>query len=244
MREQKKKQKVSYTILEIATASDKETQQYYLGKKSFRTMQSSARKTMGIGVGCIVLAVAVMILFGYYMFAQVQKKDAEIANLTAQMQELASQKEEIQGNLDEKILEQQEKEAIDALQYIPDNYPVTGVSSVVESVETVSLDENNTVDRPIAVFTGSQGATVLAAGSGTVLSVEEDANYGFKLTIDHGNGYISLYYNGGSAKVSAGDVVTKGTVLFELGSYNLNVAFQIIENGTYVSPMSLVEIQG
>ena len=45
-------------------------------------------------------------------------------------------------------------------------------------------------------------------------------------------------------EVKKGDKVTKDTVLFEIGSFNTNVAFQIIENGTYISPMSFVDIQG
>ncbi len=244
MRVSKKKKKVTYSVVEISNVSDKETEHFYLGKKSFRALQSNARRTLGIGIGCIILAIAVLVLFGQYMMLQLHEKDTEIQNLTTQMQALLSEKDEIQGSLDEKIMAEQEKEAIDALQYVPCNYPVTGVSSITESVEMVALGENNTTERPMAIFTGSEGATVVASGSGTVLAVEEDATYGFKLTIDHGNGYISLYYNGGNPMVKKGDTVTKETVLFEIGSYNLNVAFQIIENGTYISPMSLVEIQG
>ena len=44
--------------------------------------------------------------------------------------------------------------------------------------------------------------------------------------------------------VKKGDSVTKETVLFEISSYNTNVAFQMIENGTYISPMSMIEVQG
>lgn len=244
MRAKKKKKKVTYAILEISSASDMEAQHYYLGKKSFRALQRSARKTLAIGIGCIVLAVVAIVLLGQYVFITLQDKDTEIRNLTAQLQAIVSEKDEIQGNLDEKILAEQEAEAIDALQYVPSNYPVTGASTVTESEEIVALDAVNTSVRPVANFVGSEGATVVAAGSGTVLSVEEDANYGFKLTIDHGNGYISLYYNGGNPMVKTGDTVTKDTVLFEIGSHNTNIAFQIIENGTYISPMSLVEIQG
>lgn len=244
MRAKKKKQKALYAVVEISTTADREVGHYYLGKKSFKALQISARKTLAMGIICIVLAVGGMILFGQYMLIQLQDKNTEIQNLTAQMQVLNSEKDEIQGSLDEKIMAEQEKEASDALLYVPNNYPVTGASTVTESDEVVALDAVNTSIRPVANFVGSEGATVVAAGSGTVLAVEEDANYGFKLTIDHGNGYISLYYNGGNPMVKKGDKVTKETVLFEIGSYNTNVAFQIIENGTYISPMSLVEIQG
>ena len=128
--------------------------------------------------------------------------------------------------------------------YVPSNYPVTGASSVTESEEVVALNATSVSVRPMAIFNGDVGAGVVAAGSGTVLNVEEDAEYGFKLTVDHGNGYITLYYNAGNPMVKKGDSVTKETVLFEIGSYNTSVAFQMIENGTYISPMSMIEVQG
>ena len=244
MRVKKKKQKATYAIVEISTASDKEVGQYYLGKKSFKKLRSSARKTLAMGIACLILSVGLMVFAGYYALSVLQEKDQEIASLTAQIEAINSEKDEIQVSLDEKIMAEQEKEAIDALLYVPSNYPVTGASSVTESEEVVALDATSTSIRPVAIFTGGEGATVVAAGSGTVLNVEQDANYGFKLTIDHGNGYISLYYNGGNPMVKKGDTVTKDTVLFEIGSFNTSVAFQIIENGTYISPMSLIEIQG
>lgn len=244
MRVKKKKQKATYAIVEISTTANKEVGHYYLGKKSFKALQNSARKMLAMGIASIVLAIGIIILFGQYMFILLQEKNTEIQNLSAQIQAINSEKDEIQVSLDEKIMAEQEKEAIDALLYIPSNYPVTGASTVTESEEVVALDATNTSIRPVANFVGTEGATVVAAGSGTVLAVEEDANYGFKLTIDHGNGYISLYYNGGNPMVKKGDTVTKDTVLFEIGSFNTNVAFQIIESGIYISPMSFVEIQG
>lgn len=244
MRVKRKKKKITYSVVEVSNAPNQEVGHYYLGKQSFKALQSNARWTLAIGIACIILAFGGFILFAQYMLIQLQDKNTEIVNLTNQIHALSSEKDEIQGNLDEKIMAEQEKEAIDALLYIPSNYPVTGASTVTESEEVVALDATSTSIRPVANFIGSEGAKVVAAGSGTVLAVEEDANFGFKLTIDHGNGYITLYYNSGNPMVKKGDIVTKDTVLFEIGGYNTNVAFQIIENGTYISPMSFVEIQG
>lgn len=244
MRVKKKQQKVSYAIVEISTASNQEVGHYYLGKKSFRMLQRSARKTLVMGITCFVLSVALMVATGYYMISVVNEKNQEIEELTAKIEALGSEKDEIQVSLDEKIMAEQKREANEALLYVPSNYPVTGASSVVEKEEVVALDAVSTSIRPMAIFTGSEGAMVVSAGSGTVLNVEQDANYGFKLTVDHGNGYISLYYNGGNPLVKKGDLVTKDTVLFEIGSFNTGVAFQIIENGTYISPLSIIEIQG
>ena len=244
MRVKKKKQKATYAIVEVSTASNKEVGHYYLGKKSFKELQKSARKTLAMGIALVILSVGLILFAGYYMLDLLQDKEKEIENLTAQIEAINSEKDEIQGSLDEKIMAEQEKEANDALMYVPTNYPVTGASTVTETDEVVALAATSTSVRPVANFVGSEGAKVVAAGSGTVLAVEEDANYGFKMTIDHGNGYITLYYNGGNPLVKKGDKVTKDTVLFEIGSFNTNVAFQIIENGTYISPMSFVDIQG
>ena len=244
MRVKKKQQKASYAIVEISTASNQEVGHYYLGKKSFRMLQRSARKTLVMGITCFVLSVALMVATGYYMISVVNEKNQEIEELTAKIEALGSEKDEIQVSLDEKIMAEQKREANEALLYVPNNYPVTGASSVVEKEVVVALDAVSTSIRPMAIFTGSEGAMVVSAGSGTVLNVEQDANYGFKLTVDHGNGYISLYYNGGNPLVKKGDLVTKDTVLFEIGSFNTGVAFQIIENGTYISPLSIIEIQG
>ena len=79
----------------------------------------------------------------------------KIEELTAQIESINSEKDEIQVSLDEKIMAEQEKEAIDALLYVPSNYPVTGASSVMESEEVVALDATSTSIRPVAVFTGS-----------------------------------------------------------------------------------------
>ena len=240
----KKKKKITYAVVEISTASDQEIGHYYLGKKSFKGLQRSARVFFGLGILGLILAGGIVVLGSGYVYQKIAAKNDKIDSLMSQIETLQSEKDSIQGSLDEKILAEQEKEAIDALMYIPSNYPVTGSSTVTESEEVVALDAINVSIRPIAVFEGSEGASVVAAGNGTVLNVEQDATYGFKLTVDHGNGYISLYYNGGNPKVEKGDTVTKDTVLYEIGSFNKKVAFQIIENGTYISPMTLVEIQG
>lgn len=240
----KKKRTVTYSVIEVSDAPNQETKQYYLGKKSFYAMKRRANRLLTAGIICILLAVGGSVFVLRYAEGELAKKDIEIQNLIREKDDISSEKEVIRGNLEEKIMAEQEQEAIDAMQYIPSSYPVTGVSSVEEKVEVVALGTDEVTERPMAVFTSSQGACVMAAGSGTVLSVEEDKEYGFKLTIDHENGYISLYYNGGSALVKKGEKVTKETVLFEISSYNTNVGFQIIENGVYISPMSFVEIQG
>ena len=112
MRVKKKKQKATYAIVEVSTASNKEVGHYYLGKKSFKELQKSARKTLAMGIALVILSVGLILFAGYYMLDLLQDKEKEIENLTAQIEAINSEKDEIQGNLDEKIMAEQEKEAM------------------------------------------------------------------------------------------------------------------------------------
>ena len=72
--------------------------------------------------------------------------------------------------------------------------------------------------RKIVIFGAQDDAKVIAAGSGTVLSIKPDSEFGHVIRIDHGNGYITVYRYSDSPKVKEGDDVTKGQLLFEVNS--------------------------
>lgn len=62
------------------------------------------------------------------------------------------------------------------------------------------------------------GAPVLAADSGYVVVAGWDNLYGYHIVLDHGNGFQSLYAHLQSYTVDAGENVTKGQQLGEMGS--------------------------
>ena len=93
------------------------------------------------------------------------------------------------------------------------------------------------------IFTASDGM-VVASAKGTVSSVEEDENYGNKVIVDHGNGYVSIYYNGGEAQVKTGDEVSAGTTIFLIGENNKQLVYQIMQDGVYISPTDMLSING
>ena len=80
-------------------------------------------------------------------------------------------------------------------------------------------EDGNEIERdttgldPILVFKAEEGSTIISAGSGTVASVTGDIKYGTCVTIDHGNGYISIYRNEGDSLVHEGDEVVRGATL-------------------------------
>ncbi len=139
----------------------------------------------------------------------------------------------LSDTVNEKV--QQEEEA--AQTYIPTGFPLKGTASYNE--QETELDEN-----PIAIFHASKGTSVIAAGNGKVASVEADEQYGYVITIDHGNGYMSMYRNGSKPKVSEGDEVTRATELFNIEEGFEDLGYQITEYDKYIDPLDIMEIYG
>lgn len=119
-----------------------------------------------------------------------------------------------------------------------------GEEGFTEAIEGDEIDEN-IVERqiPTVVFGVKKGTQIVSAGAGVIQSVE-DLEEGTCVKIDHGNGYVSVYLFKGTPKVKEGDEVLRGTLLFEVTGNDAKFSFQILENGEYVNPMDLMEIQG
>ena len=93
------------------------------------------------------------------------------------------------------------------------------------------------------------GDTVMAAGSGTVIYVEEPVEgenyggegYGNYCIVDHGNGITTLYGHMRDVYVSVGDSVSTGSALGEVGSTGSSTGshlhFEVRDWGTPVDPM-------
>lgn len=143
--------------------------------------------------------------------------------------------------------------------HIPTEFPLTG-SAQAKETDTIQAiadmlyeatgaviqhpGQAQSVGDPIVVFKAEEGSTVVASGSGTVIVVDEDVNYGNQVVIDHGNGYTSIYLNEGTPKVKEGDEVTQGDLIFVIGDNNTTLGYQIKENGSYINPMDMIAISG
>ena len=62
------------------------------------------------------------------------------------------------------------------------------------------------------------GASVYATAAGVVEQAGWDGGYGYKIVIDHGNGYETWYGHNSRLLVSAGESVHKGELIAEIGS--------------------------
>ncbi len=111
-----------------------------------------------------------------------------------------------------------------------------------ENTEEESAEEPT--GDPILIITAEKGATVIASGAGTVTSVTADIKYGNVITIDHGNGYTSIYRNQGDSLVHEGDTVARGATLIVIDEDNGTLGYQIKSGDSFINPEDLVEING
>lgn len=118
---------------------------------------------------------------------------------------------------------------------LPKGFPLSGSATM----ETGTLDE-----KPIVKFDASVGVNIVSSGSGTVLSIEDDIQYGNRVIIDHGNGYKSIYRNNGEVLVKTGETLGKGYIIFSVNSANQEVGYQIMKDEEYIDPSTIMEING
>ncbi|MDR2043037.1 MAG: peptidoglycan DD-metalloendopeptidase family protein [Clostridium sp.] len=153
--------------------------------------------------------------------------EAEVATLTDKINVLSE-------TVKEKTQTENELSARLEKQSLPTEFPLTGSATMEEVRE----------GDPICIFTAAQGTTVVATASGTVTAVNDDAEYGHNVWVDHGNGYVTIYRNGGEASVKAGDSVVQGTTLFLHGEENTKLGYQMMKDGAYIDPTDMLAISG
>lgn len=159
---------------------------------------------------------------------------AEKDDLQVEIDELNAKMEIMSQTINQKVEAEAEMVAfIEALSN-PTLLPLSGSASIEEQ-------EGET---PMCVFTASKGALVVSAAEGTVFTLVEDGEYGYNLTIDHGNGYQTVYRNKGQALVKVGDTVKQNQALFIIGEENTKLGYQMLKDGVYVNPTDIMEISG
>ncbi len=93
---------------------------------------------------------------------------------------------------------------------------------------------------------GTLGATVRAAGDGTVIAVKEDKKWGLVLQVDHGNGIIASYCGLNAPLVKQGDEVAANQPLAVLGEIPcesvepVHLHLEMTRENTPVDPLHII----
>ncbi len=97
-------------------------------------------------------------------------------------------------------------------------------------------------------FVAKVGTSILAAGNGTVLRAGWDGAYGLTVEIKHAEGYVSKYAHASKIAVVAGQTVTRGQKIAEVGltgrTTGAHLHFEVLRQGQFVNPMQVLVVPG
>ncbi len=238
MQRKKHKRKTNHVLIVTSDAVDANVKQYRIRPWILETV-------------IIILCVVIGAMIGYLAYeekiweAAVQKNNVqteametlsrEKEDLEAEIQSLNNKIQILSETVNQKV--ESEKELTEQLekQSTPTEFPLTG---------SASMEEGMAEETPICIFTASQGTTVVATASGTVIAVNDDAEYGHNVWVDHGNGYVTIYRNQGDPSVKQGESVAQGPTLFLSGESNTRLGYQIMKDELYINPMDMLAISG
>jgi septal ring factor EnvC (AmiA/AmiB activator) len=95
----------------------------------------------------------------------------------------------------------------------------------------------------IAIISLGSDDSVTAIENGTVIGIERNDDTSYIITIQHGEGYVSIYKQLGECLVRKGQHITSGSVIGHLRSQqkssteqSLELGFELWRDGTAVNP--------
>lgn len=223
---------------------------FLVTEKEDGTIRHRAISAALVEIIAAVLFMALVVIICRFVYDSITIKDARkqiveqivtINNLTDENEALAVENSTLSNKvtvLSETVSKKTATEDAISMETVenalPKGFPLSGTATMKEAEE----------GDPMLIFTAGQGINVITTGTGTVVSVDVDTEYGTKIMIDHENGYQSVYRNAGTALVKNGESLGKGYILFSIGENNQQLGYQIMQDGNYIDPMLLIEISG
>lgn len=165
---------------------------------------------------------------------QIGVLEEEKQNLVLLHDELSEKVTILSDTINQKVEQEEAKEAEDAQAHMPVGFPMSSSASMQEA----------DTEEPMVKLNGSEGNSIVASGAGTVLSITTGSTYLHCVQIDHGNGYVSIYRNDGEVMVKEGDELVRGSIIFVIGEENTELGYQITYEEKYMDPMDLLNIDG
>lgn len=261
----KHKRKVNYLVMFTTDAVDGKMSQMRFTPFWLRTLIF----LICIGVGTIVGFFAYGESIYSSISSQLSKQKDIIATLEEEKEQLISERDNLNEKvailsetLNQKVLQEKEEEELLIAMALPTEFPLTGSAQVEETnrgeirraeleaagIHIRDFDANDNVDpeeaQSICLFIATDGTSAVASGNGTVIEVADDVDFGYRVVIDHGNGYKSVYLNKSEPVVREGDSISCGATIYMIKSENTTFGYQIMENDTYINAMDMIAISG
>ena len=255
-----RKSKKSYTVMIISDSAKNKRKELHINAGLAGTVMLGSFLLLVFAV-CYVVYSAITLSDSLERFKkqaeqivvlqeEIERLEAEAEGLEAEKVEMAEQIKSLNDTVNQHAEEEEALAAQAVEEHIPKGFPLSGTAQL-KTEEAAGDDDDEDAqgmraheDRKEVIFAASEGINVIASGTGTVLSVDVDVDYGNVVSIDHGNGYISIYRNNGNAVVKAGNEVAIGDILYVVGEDNTEVGYSISKDDTYIDPMEMIEING
>lgn len=166
--------------------------------------------------------------------AQVEELSSQVADLSTERDELSNKvvilSDTVNSKVEQETAVQEEHEAA----HYPEGFPLSASASM-----STDADLPNTL-----IFTCNSGSSIISTGAGTVIEVLPDAEYGYCIRIDHGNDYVTEYYNGATPLIKEGDEVLQGAILSVVENNDSKLIYKIYKSGELVDPLEVIKIDG
>ena len=255
-RPRKHRHKRHYTFMIISGDSDGSTRSLHLNH--FKT------QLLAYTLFAIVVAVVCYIIYSSITInslrtlqaeqkVELDKLMQENSNLEAANNQLQTETLQLSAAINKRLEDEQlSAEEAESLA-IPSGFPLTGTASMTPAVDDVTATEvteitdeskDEATGNPLVLFTAAEGSSIIASGTGTITSVTSDTKFGNAVTIDHGNGYVSIYRNASDPLVTEGASIDKGNIIFVVGEDSIKLGYQIMKDGVFINPEDLIEIDG
>ena len=252
----KHRHKRHYTFMVISGDSDGSTKRLHLNH--FRTqVLAYTAFALALAIICYIIYSAITISnlrsIEDQQRAQIDELTVASSTLEASNDELETKVQQLSAALNQRLEDEQISAEEAQTLAVPTGFPLTGTASLTPAVDdpnetkvtTLTEDNKDTATgNPIVLLESASGNSVIASGSGTVLTVTTDAKFGNIVTIDHGNGYVSIYRNSGDPLVTEGSQIDKGDIIYVIADNNTTLGYQIQQDEQYIDPEELIEING
>ena len=236
---ERKRRKSKFFLLLVTEKEDGVIRQHHIG--------STAIELAGIAIFLVVVLIACRLIYDSItlrnthqemisQISQINTLTDENESLTVENATLNSKITVLSETVSKKMATEDAISQEESENAMPKGFPLSGTATMEETTDSEG--------HPMLTFTATDGVNIVSTGTGVVLSIDADEQYGNKIVIDHENGYRSIYRNNGTPLVKTGETLGKGYILFTLGEDNTELGYEIMQDDEYIDPMTLIEING